>query len=150
MPQVNPYLGQSEQRLTLALNQTSNKNLIYGVDFTFGQIIVQPGEGGRNTRIEVVPLHGESRSWHSYTRLPLNVLSELTGTATPMGVFIPHFPFTAHSALQQINEALGLSLTAAEVVNTSYTEVQSSYRLVINQSVAWLPQSFFDFQALFD
>lgn len=150
MPQVNPYLGQSEQRLALALNQTSNKNLIYGVDFTFGQIVAQAGDDGRNTRIEVVPLNGASRSWHSYTRLPLNILSQLTGTATPTGVFVPHFPFTAHSALQQINEALGLSLTTAEVVNTSYTEIQTSYRLVINQSVAWLPQSFFDFQALFD
>lgn len=150
MAQVTPYIATSEQRVTEALNQSSSKNLIHGVDFTFGSIVAEPGAGGRNTRIEVIPTGNFSRSWHSYTRLDLNVLAELTGTATPSGVFVPHFPFTAHSALAQINQALGLTLSPAEVVNTSYTEIQSIYRLTIAQSVAWLPGSHFDFQALFD
>jgi hypothetical protein len=52
--------------------------------------------------------------------------------------------------LAAINEALGLNLSVAEIVDTVYDNAQGSYRLPINNAVslAWI-DSEFSFKAIF-
>lgn len=147
MPQQKPYLGTSNARVTAAFNETSEKSYVYGTDFTFGTPVAFSGVGGRNTSVPVIPANGGSITYHQYSRLDLGVLAELTGTAAIPKVQLPSGSFSIHTVLTQINTALGLNLTTAEVVNTSYSQGAGVYRLTISNSVAWLPGSFYDFQA---
>lgn len=154
---VFPYLGTSEERLAAEMNAQSGLSLIFGTDFVFDSLAAEVGPEGRNTIIRVVPMDADySPSWHRYTRLDIGILANLRGTAR-----IDPFIFegqegseiSLHSLLGEINTQLGLNLVGEEVSNYYFTlgepGVSFQLRLEITQSVAWLPNSFFEFEASF-
>ena len=145
MPESKPYQGLSTERLTKAMNDTSNKSFVHGVDFNFGTVTPFSGVGNRNSLVQVIPTNGGQPSYHQYERLSLSILSKLDGTAKPDPVTVPNGSFYARDVLTQINTALGLNLTASEIVNTLYPNDATTFRLTIDKSVAWIPGSYYDF-----
>lgn len=150
MADTAPYAGLSPQRLTDLINTDNDTTLQLGVDFTFGAPSTYTDSSGRNTKITMTPVAGtnwpKAETIH-YTRLALTVLDDLpVGWVKP--VLIPSVPFTLSDMLSSINEALGLNLTADEIVNTVYRQAQTSYRLPINNAVSlgWI-DSDFEFEA---
>lgn len=142
---VQPYLGLSPQRLTDLVNQDNNSNYQLGVDFTFSPPLAYSDAAGRNTKLWMYPKDPTkySPTLVHYWRLPLTVLNNLpTGSLLP--VTVPNVPFTTLQVLDAINAALGLNLTPDEVVNQTYTTVQDSYPLQINEAVsfAWINSDF--------
>jgi hypothetical protein len=78
-----------------------------------------------------------------YWRLPLTAVNDL-----PDGFIVPveiaAVPFSLHDILDDINTALGLTLSVNEVVDQTFTVEQASYPLRINElaSYAWLDSDF--------
>lgn len=143
---TKPYRGISSQRLVDMINTANGKNLQDGVDFRFGTPRTVEGNG-YNTRVR---LHRLSDAYPTdvdvqYTRLPLNVLEELP----ERWVITPRVkvPFYVHDVLDEFNVAIGLDLTAEDVVNTYFTQEQESYRLIASEtSLGWIPGSYYDVQ----
>lgn len=147
-----PYKGLSEERLVDMANTDNNTNWKLGEDLELTGLKVRAGPSGRNTAIEVLPLKPTHKPQTlTYTRLPLDVMYSLTREqirpVKPQAV-----PFSIHEKLDEINDALGLTLTPAEVVDTTYSEIKGIYELQIvhnTASIAWL-QSSYQFVADFE
>lgn len=146
-----PYKGLSEERLVDMANSDNGTNWKLGEDLEFSSLKVRVSPGGRNTAIEVLPLKPTHKQQTlTYTRLPLDVMYSLTRDQL-RPVKLESVPFSIHEKLDEINDALGLTLTPEEVVDTTYTEVKGIYELQIahnTASVAWL-QSKYQFVADF-
>lgn len=145
MTRLTPYSGLSAQRLTAMINQDNRSSLRLGIDFTLG--LPQEFEGeGRNTQVVMTPVPGTRYKGPEtvyYKRLALDALNRLPeGSVLP--VEIPQGPFWIHDILPQINEGLGLNLTAEEVVNQYHEEEFPSYPLRIDssKSLAWVDFEF--------
>lgn len=147
MTRYTPYKGTSAERLIQMINLDNGKNYQLGVDVHFGPPIHHIDQDGRNTRVTVTPAAQSNYLTPEdvyYWRLSLTVLDEL-----PPGhvrkVVVPGFPFSTHSILDQINDALGLDLSPEEVANYTYESEQALYRLDImsNVSLAWNSGAFF-------
>lgn len=149
MATPRPYGGTSVARLTASVNRANNKNLKYGIDFTFGVPQAFVGEA-RNAKIDVIPLKNLDKVKTAtvyYTRLPIDVLNSLPSSLTT-SVDIYSLPFSIHEILPRINVALGLDLVPGEVENTVYEDEADSYTLTIKEGcLAWTPSSV-DFNAV--
>jgi hypothetical protein len=144
MSTLKPYSGRSALRLTSLVNRANKKNLLYGVDFTFGTPRTQLGLEQTNTEVDVVPLRELDKyrtASVAYTRLPISVLELLPlGTLLPVNIY--SVPFRIHEVLPRINEALGVNLAPEEVEDALCENVEESYALTIKEgSLAWLPSS---------
>lgn len=144
MSTTKPYSGTSKDRLVALINSDNGTNLQEGVDFVFGPVTSHSGKNGRNTRIKIIPIDTETYSERSvdYKRLSINVINNL-----PPGfierVEINTLPFTTHSILEDINEALGLDLTEDEVVDELHETSSFEYPLKIRStSLAWLASTY--------
>lgn len=142
---LQPYLGLSPQRLTDLINHDNGTSYQLGVDFRFSAPQPYSDAAGRNTKLWLEPLDPlkYSPTQVHYWRLPLTVLNSLpTGSLLP--VTVPKAPFTTLQILDAINAALGLNLTADEIVNQTYTQDLDQYPLVINDAVsfAWINSDF--------
>jgi hypothetical protein len=146
MPSLTPYIGRSSARLLALLNADNGTNYQEGVDLTFGEPVIKAGPGTRNTQVTITPVDTTKYSGPQdlhYTRLGLDALSRLPNGALDV-VEIPALPFSIHQVLPQINTALGLNLTPAEVEDTIYTESAPTYALKVvgNASLAWVDSEF--------
>lgn len=143
-PPAQPYLGTSNARLVALINAHTGQDYVEGVDFTFGKITTVNGPN-YNTRIRIKPVNVEVYSEQDlyYNRLSIQALTRRP-SATLGTVEIASLPFSIHDELADINAALGLNLTAAEVFNTTYTSEQATYTLQVRSgaSVAWAPSSY--------
>lgn len=150
MSTPQPYAGISAQRLVALINAKNNTNYQLGVDFTLGVPYQYIDAAGRNTQVQLTPVSStyEAEAIH-YSRLPLTVLNSLP-EGYVSAVPIPAVPFTLSGMLSVINTALGLNLTADEIVDTTYSTQQDSYALPINNAtcLAWI-DSDFTFSATF-
>ena len=146
MARTKPYQGTSHDRLTALINADNGASLHEGTNFTIGTPTVSSGPAGRNTAITFTPVnfHIYQPQTLRYKRLSLAVLSSLAvGEILP--VTITAIPFTTHSILSVINEALGLNLTTDEVLNEQFTTVEQTYRIKIKDNVsslAWIDSEF--------
>jgi hypothetical protein len=144
MSTPQPYAGISAQRLVALINAKNNTNYQLGVDFNLGVPSLYVDTAGRNTVVTLTPVSStyEAEDIHYY-RLPLTALNSLpAGSILP--VPIPAVPFTLSSLLPAINTALGLNLTADEIVDQTYSVQQDSYALHINNAtcLAWIDSAF--------
>jgi hypothetical protein len=151
MPVVKPYLGLSRDRLTSLINSANDPDRVEGTDFTYGLPNSVVGPNNENTTVTLTPVHGTNyRSPVNvfYNRLSIAVVGDLPYNSIEPAV-IPSAPFWIRNVLPEINRALGLNLTADEIVNRLYTSIQSTYELKINgsKSLAWL-SSTLEFQAI--
>lgn len=152
---VFPYKGTSENRLAAQMSEQSGLNLIHGVDFFFGNVYREPGPEGRNTLIRVLPTDPErGPSWHRYHRRSIGLLANLIGTARLDPLVMegqPDTDYSIHDILATINEQFGLDLVGEEVSNESFRtpsdESAFMLRIKIANSVAWLPNSIYEFEA---
>lgn len=147
MDNTKPYAGASDQRLTALINKDNNSALVLGVDFTFGRPQPFSDFQGRNTKVALAPLKGKppftDPEFLHYTRLALTHLDNLpAGWVQPVAV--PSVPFKLRDILANINYALGLNLSADEIVDTTYDAVLAKYRLPIDEgvSLAWIDSDF--------
>lgn len=143
MSRLTPYAGSSLARLCELLVTANNVNFEYGTDYVFRDMQAIPtGPLGENTQIVFVPLVWDSQFAEQeikYIRLDLDVLTRLPpGSIQP--VKLSYFPFQMGDVINEINEALGLNLTADEVHNDVVTGTDLHYVLRINEdnSLAWL------------
>jgi len=142
MATIKPYAGNSLVRLIEMVNHDNpDKVIVLGVDFSIGPPLVFSGTNDRNSKALLSPLPGTR--WKApqdvfYKRLSIDVLSRL-----PDGFIedVPAqpLPFSIHGILPKINAALGIDLTKEEVVDATFTALQETYPLVINEtgSYAW-------------
>lgn len=146
-----PYQGDSHALLTQYINKANNSELVEGIDFTYGIPYKNHVGSKRNSQVK---LFSKNRyrfkdTVVNYNRIPISVLSKLSGSEV-LPVPILAIPFSIHSILAQINDALGLNLEPNEVENTVYIEKADTYTLRVNtQSLRWLESSF-DFKAALD
>lgn len=144
MSTLKPYSGKSKDRLVELINHDNGTNLVEGVDFVFGTVESHSGNGGRNTRIKLIPTDTENygEEYVNYYRLSINVLDLLPDEFIEI-VNIAQVPFTIHSILDDINTSLGLDLEPSEVVNETHSIEQQFYPLKIRVgSFAWLPSTY--------
>lgn len=142
-PPAQPYLGTSNARLVALINAHTGQSYVEGVDFTFGKITTVNGPT-YNTRIRLKPVNpAYSEQDLYYTRLSIQAIARRP-SATLGNVEIASLPFSIHNELADINAALGLNLTTAEVFNTTYATEQATYTLQVRSgaSVAWVPSSY--------
>lgn len=152
MADTKPYIGSSVERLVKLINNDNDTNWVLGTHFEFGPVEDFSDNKGRNTQVLMKPLPAAGRRTQSlvkYSRLDLNVLAAL-----PAGfiksIEVQSLPFSIHNYMDEINEALGLSLTPDEVVNTTYSQKQERYPLTIaTGSMAWLDGTAFDIRVYF-
>lgn len=146
------YAGLSTTRLVRMLEQNNPvlTSYRYGVDYMLSEPRVITPVNGRNTEITFIPTSPRfNQQTLTYRRLSLSNLNP-DNTQYPQVVF-QTFPATTHGALAQINTALGLNLTAAEVENVTYNEFVSEFELRVvgpASSVAWTA-SMYKFRAGF-
>lgn len=143
MSRLTPYAGSSLARLCELLVTANNIDLKYGTDYVFRDMQSIPTETtGENTQIVFVPLVWDGKFAEQeikYTRLNLDALTRLpAGSIQP--VKLQYFPFQMGDVINEINEALGLNLTADEVHNDAVSGTDLHYVLRINEdnSLAWL------------
>lgn len=136
---ITPYYGESIERFAELISKGKSEPLIPNVDFTVSTPVAATNIAPRNTRINIAfNKLGYVRNQEArYIRLNISVLGKLpAGSVLP--VYIPTVPFRIHDILDEINYALGLSLTPNEVENTRYATVASTYNLRIrDESIAW-------------
>lgn len=150
MPTLTPYRGRSSARLTALINAANNKNIVEGVDFTYGTpVAISPDTMGRNTKVTLHPATGSHYKAPQdifYTRLGIDALTRLPPDSVD-AVLIWGIPFSVHQMLPNINFALGLDLLPEEVEDTVYNAEQPTYTLrLLNTSLAW-HDSVFQFRA---
>lgn len=140
-----PYKGLSKQRLVDMANEDNNTTWILDEDLQFGEVKVRTSPGGRNSAIEVLPLKPTHKQQTlTYTRLPLDVMYSLSRDQI-RPVKLESVPFSIHEKLDEINDALGLTLLPEEVLDETHTEIKGIYELQIvhnTASVAWLQSSY--------
>lgn len=142
MERIKPYRGNSLQRLAVLIRTAQTPSIPSNVELFIGPT-QDTGDQFRNTEVMV------SHAFHTgvtpekrvtYQRLELEGLKDL-----PFGELIPFenitFPTTTHAILDKINKALGINLTADEVVDESIEELPvNGVTLKIKPgSYAWLP-----------
>lgn len=143
-PSLTPYIGFSPQRLSDLINVDNHSALLLGTDYTNSPPQPYYDAAGRNTRMVLTPTDANHLPVEiHYTRLPLTVLNDfMPGTIQPIP--IPSLPFTLHGILDLINTNLGLNLSPDEVPDQTFTSMQESYPLRINQAVslAWIDSDY--------
>lgn len=145
-----PYGGLSNDRLTALINfYNPDRTIQEGVDFTYGPPQAYTDAQGRNTKVTLTPVSGTQSTQPEdvhYWRLAIGVLS-LLPEGVVQQVVIDSFPFSIHTSLDAINEALGVDLALDEVEDATYAEPQDSYTLTVLgvDSLAWL-NSTYEFQ----
>lgn len=147
MDGLKPYGGSSIARLTALINKDNSSQIQYGVDFTFTLPASNFEKPGKDTKIYVLPkpskLYYDDPIPIYYKRLSLTALERLP-EGMVRSVFIPKVPFTIHEILPQINDALGIAITAKEVVDEEHVEVLPRYplRIADGLSVAWIDSDY--------
>lgn len=147
---VKPYEGTDRDRLTALINNTNETTWQEGVDFEYGTAINPSTVDGANTSVWLrSKLTNYRDAIIHYERLDIGVLSLLPPQFLNT-VLIDKLPFEIHEILEDINSALGLTLSTDEVVNTKFHNKRGSYPLNIvdGKSYAWLP-SMYEFIAEF-
>ena len=132
-------------QLTSIANHDSNVNWQEMIDFDFGAMeTVSVAPAGRNTRVFVYAhKQGYVDQWLYYTRVsPSTINDQFTDGNIPT-VLVPNEPFTVYSILDEINAALGLNLTADDIVNTAFQPGLSEYPITFKTtSLGWLPGTY--------
>lgn len=138
-----PYNGSSLSRLTALINQVSAFHLVYGVDFTLGDMVPVNGRG-YNTKIRIIPVDPSYAAQDIYyTRLSIAEMGNLpTGFVKQVDLAV--IPFSTQALLADINTALGLQLTSAEIYNDTYGTREEAYTLHVRglNSLAWTTSKF--------
>lgn len=156
MNRVKPYKGRSTHRLADLIKEANPKLKRENISFEFGSPV--PVVGWLNTELMVRPIVLDTPNTCGcetvpalfekirYRRLDLNVLNLLPACEIKP-VENVSVPFNIHAILPQINEALGLDLTADEVVDRRYENAATHYKLEIrgDHNLAWAP-SFYMFE----
>lgn len=140
MPRRLPYAGTSVQRLVNLINTDNNTKLTLDVDFTLGQPTPSFTDS-YNTRVTFTPVNNNLFRQQSinYRRLSLSVINDLP--ASERLPIILELPTTIHESLSVINNALGINLTTAEVLDGPIVTSNTQYTLRIRDSFssyAWL------------
>ena len=143
MNQMVLYAGTSYQRLLDLITHANGTAKVPGVDYELGLPRTANGlPNGHNTLVSVTPLKEDvikDTVDLDYCRLNIAILNNL-----PPGWIqelpIEALPFSIHGLLPAINNALGLDLQPGEVLDETFTTVQPSYRIRIDENIsyAWI------------
>lgn len=143
MPRIKPYSGTSSDRLSALIRKAQIPPLPTSVSFSFGT----PSVGTKPVPNPTVVSAVASVNGRQEDPVPVDY-NRLSGEALhrlPPGELVPYnpitFPTTIHAILPQINEALGINLIAAEVVNTDLPSIPvNGITITIKPtSLAWVP-----------
>ncbi len=135
-----PFAGKSSERLTALINRHNRRKIVYGVDFTFGDLrIVQHPD--YNTEVDLIP---KNSFYHPqvirYTRLPLSAYINNGGVIAPVEIL--YNEFNAHDILEELAEGLGVDFEARDLINTSHVRASTqTIQIDSSKSLTWVSGS---------
>lgn len=138
---TRPYAGKSSERLTALINRHNRRKIVFGVDFTFGEVraVIHPSY---NTEVDLIPTSNFYRPQVvRYTRAPLSAYINNGGILLPVEVF--YNEFKAHDVLAEISAGTGVDFEERDLINSSHTRAGTqTIQIDASRSLAWVSGQF--------